>query len=111
MKMLTPKGFPSNRISGTTALQGTVDSSFTLAEDKRGSGKAVLSCIGRDIEFRELELKRNGKNVWEVISDSYERWEVLRDNIILIFAHIENIVVDLHENLQLYRVLLLAQPR
>jgi RecA-family ATPase len=39
-----------NRISGTTGVQGAVDSSFTLIEDKRGSGKAKLSCIGRDIE-------------------------------------------------------------
>ncbi len=36
-----------NRISGTTGVQGAVDSSFTLIEDKRGSGKAKLSCIGR----------------------------------------------------------------
>ena len=39
-----------SRISGTTAISGAVDSSFTLVEDKRGSGKATLSCIGRDIE-------------------------------------------------------------
>jgi len=71
-----------NRISGTTAMQGAVDSSFTLVEDKRGSGKAILSCIGRDIEFRELELRRNGENVWEVVSDSYHQPEVLKDNII-----------------------------
>jgi len=75
-----------NRISGTTALQGAVDSSFTLVEDRRGSGKAILSCIGRDIEFRELELKRNGENVWEVVSDSYERPEVLKDNIIFLLS-------------------------
>ncbi|MEI3143078.1 MAG: hypothetical protein V8S77_07690, partial [Oscillospiraceae bacterium] len=41
-----------NRISGTTAISGAVDSSFTLVEDRRGSGKAKLSCIGRDIEYR-----------------------------------------------------------
>ena len=45
-----------SRISGTTAISGAVDSSFTLVEDKRGSGKAKLSCIGRDIEYRELTL-------------------------------------------------------
>lgn len=33
-----------SRISGTTAISGAVDSSFTLVEDKRGSGKAKLSC-------------------------------------------------------------------
>ncbi len=43
-----------NRISGTTAISGAVDSSFTLVEEQRGSGRARLSCIGRDIEYREL---------------------------------------------------------
>ena len=52
-----------SRISGTTAISGAVDSSFTLIEDKRGSGKAKLSCIGRDIEYRELTLERNAENV------------------------------------------------
>ena len=28
-----------NRISGTTAISGAVDSSFTLVEDRRGSGR------------------------------------------------------------------------
>ena len=59
-----------NRISGTTAISGAVDSSFTLVEDKRGSGRAKLSCIGRDIEYREIELERNEDNVWQLISDS-----------------------------------------
>ena len=59
-----------NRISGTTAISGAVDSSFTLVEDKRGSGRAKLFCIGRDIEYREIELERNEDNVWQLISDS-----------------------------------------
>ena len=60
-----------NRISGTTAISGAVDSSFTLVEDRRGSGHATLSCIGRDIEYRELELERNEDNVWQLICDSH----------------------------------------
>jgi len=75
-----------NRISGTTALQGAVDSSFTLVEDRRGSGKALLSCIGRDIEYRELELRRNNDNIWEVLSDSAAKPEMLKDNIILLLS-------------------------
>lgn len=75
-----------NRISGTTALQGAVDSSFTLVEDRRGSGKAVLSCIGRDIEYRELELKRNSDNIWEALSDSAAHPEMLKDNIIILLS-------------------------
>lgn len=75
-----------NRISGTTALQGAVDSSFTLVEDRRGSGKAVLSCIGRDIEYRELELRRNSDNIWEALSDSAAHPEMLKDNIIVLLS-------------------------
>ena len=65
-----------NRISGTTAISGAVDASFTLVEEQRGSGRARLSCIGRDIECRELELRRNADNVWEVAADSYQHPEL-----------------------------------
>jgi len=75
-----------NRISGTTALQGAVDSSFTLVEKQRGSGKATLSCVGRDIEYRELELMRNSENIWEVLSDSAIAPELLKDNIIFLIS-------------------------
>ena len=66
-----------NRISGTTAISGAVDSSFTLVGERRGSGRAKLHCIGRDIEYRELELRRNADNVWEVTTDSYQQPELL----------------------------------
>lgn len=70
-----------NRISGTTAISGAVDSSFILVEDRRGSGKAKLSCIGRDIEYRELSLERNVENVWEMVADSRTQPELLGDRI------------------------------
>lgn len=75
-----------SRISGTTAISGAVDFSFTLVEEKRGSGKAKLYCIGRDIEYRELELERNGDNVWELVSDSREQPELLGDRIIFLIS-------------------------
>jgi len=75
-----------NRISGTTGVQGAVDSSFTLIEDKRGSGKAKLSCIGRDIEYREICLERNEDNVWEMVSGSREQPELLGDAIISLLS-------------------------
>ena len=68
-----------HRISGTTAISGAVDSSFTLVEEKRGSGRARLTCVGRDIEYRELELRRSEENVWELVSDSREE-PVLRED-------------------------------
>ncbi len=75
-----------NRISGTTAISGAVDASFTLVEEQRGSGRARLSCIGRDIEYRELELHRNTDNVWEVTADSYQQPEMLGGRIIFLLS-------------------------
>ncbi len=75
-----------NRISGTTGISGAVDSSFTLIEDKRGSGRAKLHCIGRDIEYRAIELERNAENVWELVSDSRVQPELLGDRIIFLLS-------------------------
>ena len=77
-----------SRISGTTAISGAVDSSFTLIEDKRGSGKATLSCIGRDIEYRELTLERNAENVWELVSDSRMQPELLGGQIVILLSEL-----------------------
>lgn len=75
-----------HRISGTTAISGAVDSSFTLVEERRGSGRAKLTCIGRDIDYRELELERNDDNVWEVLSDSRTQPELLEGRIAVILS-------------------------
>ena len=75
-----------NRISGTTAISGAVDSSFTLVEEQRGSGRAKLSCIGRDIEYRKLELQRNTDNVWEVTADSYQQPALLDGRIVFLLS-------------------------
>ena len=75
-----------HRISGTTAISGAVDSSFTLVEERRGSGRAKLTCIGRDIEYRELELERNADNVWELLSDSRTQPERLEERIVFLLS-------------------------
>ena len=77
-----------SRISGTTAISGAVDSSFTLVEDKRGSGKAKFFCIGRDIEYRELTLERNAENVWELVSDSRTQPELLGGRIVILLSEL-----------------------
>ena len=51
---------PFNMISGTTGISGCVDGSMVMIEKQRGSGEAVLHCVGRDIENLELHLKRVG---------------------------------------------------
>ena len=75
-----------HRISGTTAISGAVDSSFTLVEERRGSSRAKLTCIGRDIEYRELELERNADNVWELRSDSRTQPELLEGRIVVLLS-------------------------
>ena len=75
-----------HRISGTTAISGAVDSSFTLVEEKRGSGRARLTCVGRDIEYRELELRRGEENVWELVSDSREEPVLCEDRIVVLLS-------------------------
>ena len=77
-----------NQISGTTAISGAVDSSFTLVEERRGSGRARLSCIGRDIEYRELELQRNSENVWELVADSIEYPRKPEDRIVELLSEL-----------------------
>ena len=72
--------------SGTTAISGAVDSSFTLVEEKRGSGRARLTCVGRDIEYRELELRRGEENVWELVSDSREEPVFHEDRIVVLLS-------------------------
>ena len=77
---------PFNRISGTTGIQGAADSNFILSEDVRGSGQAKLYCVGRDIEYREICLKRNEENIWEVVSDSFQNKDLLLHDIVLLIS-------------------------
>lgn len=51
---------PFNMISGSTGLSGCVDGSMVLVETKRGSRKAKLHCVGRDIENAEINLHFDG---------------------------------------------------
>ncbi len=59
-----------HQIAGTVAIQGAVDGCFTLTEEKRGGASALLSCIGRDIAYREISLKKNESQIWEMLRDS-----------------------------------------
>lgn len=62
---------PMNMISGTTGISGATDSNFVLKKDKRSSNSATLFCVGRDIEYRELQLEFDKEaHIWNVLSDS-----------------------------------------
>lgn len=69
---------PINRLSGTTGISGAVDGAFVLDRKDRSQNAALLICTGRDMDYRELELKFSKERfVWELISDSLEKPESL----------------------------------
>ena len=59
---------PFNMISGSTGLSGCVDGSMVLIESKRGSRKAKLYCVGRDIENQEINVVFEN-SIWKVSDD------------------------------------------
>lgn len=61
-------GDPFNMISGSTGLSGCVDGSMVLIESKRGSRKAKLHCVGRDIENQEINVVFENSR-WKVSDD------------------------------------------
>lgn len=66
-------GDPFNMISGSTGLSGCVDGSMVLIESKRGSRKAKLYCVGRDIENQEINVVFESSR-WKV-SDEIKKIE------------------------------------
>lgn len=64
---------PLNKISGTTGISGAMDAIFVLDKSKRNADTATLVCTGRDIEYREMELRLSKDDcVWTLVSDSLE---------------------------------------
>ena len=64
---------PVNRLSGTTGISGAVDAVFVLDRKERGQNAALLVCTGRDVEYRELELRFSKERcAWDLVSDSAE---------------------------------------
>ena len=64
---------PVNRLSGTTGISGAVDAVFVLDQKERAQNAALLVCTGRDVEYRELELRFSKERcVWDLVSDSAE---------------------------------------
>lgn len=61
-----------NEISGTNGIAGSADTLMVLKKEKRADRKATLTCTGRDIEDRELEIKLSRTGcAWELMSDTY----------------------------------------
>lgn len=71
-------GDPLNKISGTTGISGAMDAIFVLDKSKRNADTATLVCTGRDIEYREMEMKLSKENcVWTLVSDSFENPQLI----------------------------------
>jgi len=69
---------PLNKISGTTGISGAIDTALILDRSSRNQKNATLTCTGRDIESRELELAFSADtHTWELLSDSIENPEML----------------------------------
>lgn len=69
---------PVNKLSGTTGISGAVDAVYVLDKKERSQNTALLICTGRDVEYRELELRFSKERcVWDLISDSAENPEVM----------------------------------
>ncbi len=75
---------PLNKISGTTGISGAMDAIFVLDKSKRNADMATLVCTGRDIEYREMEMRLSKENcVWNLVSDSLENPQmILPDEVV-----------------------------
>ena len=62
-----------NEISGTNGIAGSADTLMVLKKEKRSQRKATLTCTGRDIEDRRIDLEFDRTScIWEMRSDSLE---------------------------------------
>ncbi len=73
---------PFNMISGSTGLSGCVDGSMILIESRRGSRKAKLHCVGRDIENAEINLQFDSDLKRWIVTDEQHDCKS-KDNIFL----------------------------
>lgn len=72
---------PLNKLSGSTGISGAVDAVFVLDKSRRSHDGATLVCTGRDIEYREMELRFTKDHcLWELVSDSVDSPELLMPN-------------------------------
>ena len=77
---------PVHRLSGTTGISGAVDAVFVLDRKARAQNAALLICTGRDVEYRELELRFSKERcVWDLVSDSAENPEQLLPQELMLF--------------------------
>ena len=60
-----------NEISGTNGIAGSADTLLVLKKEKRTQRTATLTCTGRDIEDREMQVELDRDScVWKLRADS-----------------------------------------
>ena len=59
---------------------------MVLDKSRRGEQNATLTCVGRDIEYRELELCFGENHVWQLVADSVTQPALLLDPFINQFS-------------------------
>ena len=69
-------------MTGSTGIGGATDGNFALKETKCGSGKAIMYCQGRDIEYTELRMHFD-TDVMRWIVENEPAAQKSRDNIVL----------------------------
>jgi len=77
---------PLNRLSGSTGISGAADVAMILDKSRRSEQNATLTCVGRDIEYRELELSFGDNHVWQLVADSVAQPALLLDPFVNQFA-------------------------
>ena len=77
---------PLNRLSGSTGISGAADMVMILDKSKRGEQNATLTCTGRDIKERQLEISLSENHVWQLIADSVTQPALLLDPFVNQFA-------------------------
>jgi len=77
---------PLNRLSGSTGISGAADVAMILDKSRRSEQNATLTCVGRDIEYRELELSFGENHAWQLVGDSVTQPALLLDPFVNQFA-------------------------
>lgn len=82
-----------NEISGTNGIAGSADTLMVIKKENRTEGKAMLSCTGRDIEDREMELSFDRSAcMWELKTDTLtHREEALPEDMEQLIAYLKEI--------------------
>jgi len=79
-----------NKVSGTTGIMGSADTTFVLEKRNRSDCNATLYVTGRDIEYQEFTLRLDNCS-WELVSRASQQEIEIRETPDVIFKVMEYI--------------------